>query len=96
MLELYTASRIAAFRRCPRAHAYRYELGIQTPSGPAAQFGTHLHAALEAWFRAWQAEPDGSTRLASAFAAVDEIDCDDLTRVKLRVLVASYHARYRN
>lgn len=91
---LYTASRLRVWGQCKRAEFYRYTLGIRTPSGPAADFGTHTHSALEAWYCAWKAEPDGSTRLSAAFAAIDALSCDDVTRIKLRALIAAYHARW--
>lgn len=92
MTQLYTASRLRVFRQCNRAHFYRYALGIRTPSSPAMAFGTHAHKALEAWYRAWQT---GEDRLAAAFAVIDELeDIDDIDRIRLRVLVAAYHARW--
>lgn len=99
MSELYTASRLTAWGRCKRAEFYRYTLGIQTPSGPAATFGTHLHAVLEAWYRMWKAQDaqdwDGTDRrLEAAFDAISALPCDDTDRVKLRVLAAAYHARW--
>jgi hypothetical protein len=89
--ELYTASRLRAWRSCARAHFFRYALGCKTPSSPAMEFGTAMHAVLEAWYRAWQA---GEDRLAAAFAAVDEADVSDTDRVRLRVLAAAYDARW--
>lgn len=92
MSELYTASRLRVFRQCNRAHLYRYALGIRTPSTPQMSFGTHAHAALEAWYRAWQA---GEDRLGAAFAAIDALDgVDEIDRIRLRVLCAAYDARW--
>lgn len=92
MSELYTASRLRVWRQCNRAHLYRYVLAIRTPSTPAMAFGTHAHAALEAWYRAWQV---GVDRLAAAFEAIDALDdVDDFERARLRVLAAAYDARW--
>ncbi len=94
MTDLYTASRLRVWRQCVRAHFYRYSLGIQTPASPAMLFGTGTHLALEAWYRAWQA---GEDRLGAAFAAIDAIDAlevDEIDRVRMRVLVAAYDARW--
>ena len=105
MSEMYTASRLAVWGRCKRAEFYRYVLGIQTPSGPAAEFGKHTHGALEAWYRVWQAAADdgdtrsnhsGDIRLDAAFAAIDEADTDELNKARLRALIAAYHARWGN
>jgi hypothetical protein len=91
-MSLYTASRLRVFRQCIRAHFYRYVYGIRTPSSPAMAFGTNTHAALEAWYRAWQC---GEDRLQAAFAAIDAIEnIDDIERIRLRVLVAAYDARW--
>jgi hypothetical protein len=90
--ELYTASRLRVFRQCNRAHFYRYSLGIRTPSSPAMAFGTHAHSALEAWYRAWQI---GADRLQAALQVIDALEqVDDIDRVRLRVLIAAYEARW--
>jgi hypothetical protein len=54
MSELYTNSRLRVFRECNRKHLYKYVLAIQTPQTHSMAFGTAAHAALEAWYRAWQ------------------------------------------
>ncbi len=102
MSDLYTASRLRVWGQCKRAEFYRYTLGIRTPSGPAATFGTQLHDALEAWYCAWQAAGantaldigTGDVRLEAAFAAIDELDADPLDRIRLRCLIAAYHAKW--
>lgn len=96
MSELYTASRIRAFRACPRAHAYRYALGIRTASSPAMAFGTAAHEALEAWYRAWQAAVtgEGDVRLTAALAAVDACGADEIDQIKLRALIVAYHLKW--
>lgn len=90
MTDLYTSSRIGSWRRCPRAHRYRYELGIQTPSGPAAEFGTGAHSALEAWYRQWR---HGGDRLGAAFETINAV-ADPVDAIRLRALIAAYHARW--
>lgn len=92
MTELFTASRIAAFRRCPRAHSYRYELGIQTPSGPAAAFGTNAHHGLEGWYRSWQ--EDGTPSLSVALGSLVDAPADAVEAIRLRAILAAYHARW--
>lgn len=90
-MSLYTSSRLRVWRQCVRAHFYRYTLGIHTPATPPMLFGTGTHAALEAWYRAWQA---GEDRLGAAFAAIDALEVDEIDRVRMRVLVAAYDARW--
>jgi hypothetical protein len=91
MSDLYTTSRIRAWRSCVRFHLYRYILAIRTPSTHAMQFGTHMHAALEAWYLAWKA---GGDRLDAALRAIDELDATPTDRARLNVLVAAYDARW--
>jgi hypothetical protein len=91
MSELYTTSRIRMWRSCPRAHRYRYVLAIRTPSTHAMQFGTHMHAALEAWYLAWKA---GGDRLEAALLAIDALDATPVDRARLNVMVAAYDARW--
>ena len=91
MSELYTASRLRVWRQCARAHLYKYVLAIRTPSTHPMEFGTHTHAALEAWYRAWQAD---EPRLEAALVAIDSLETTDVDRVRLRVLVAAYDARW--
>jgi hypothetical protein len=89
---LYTTSRLRVWRECQRKHFYKVALRIQTPSTPQMAFGTHEHAALEAWYRAWQR---GEDRLQAAFAAIDALeDADEIDRVKLHILTAAYDARW--
>jgi PD-(D/E)XK nuclease superfamily protein len=66
-------------------------LRIASASSAAMEFGTHAHKALEGWYRAWQA---GEDRLSAAFDAIDSIECDEIDRIRLRVLVAAYDARW--
>jgi hypothetical protein len=92
-MHLITASRLTKFQRCARAHHYRYELGVApVTSAPALLFGTAIHAALEAFWRAWQSTGYGSTE--AALDALTEHPLDDYTAVKARVMVAAYCARY--
>jgi len=90
-MSLYTSSRLKVFRECIRKHFYKFVLRIKTPSNPAMQFGTATHAALEAWYRAWQS---GADRLAAALAVIERTDCDEVDRIKLRTLVAAYDTRW--
>ncbi len=92
-MHLLTASRLVKFQRCARAHHYRYELGVApVQSAPALAFGTAIHAALEAFWRAWMTDGYGSTE--AALDALDACGLDPYALVKARVMVAAYCARY--
>ncbi len=98
--QLYTTSRLRVWRECQRKEFYRYTLGIRTPSTPAMRFGTCAHAALEAWYRAWQqglcgrdGKPD--LRLVDALEYInDAADLDEIDRIRLRALVVAYDLRW--
>lgn len=93
MKHLLTASRLVKFQRCARAHHYRYELGVApVQSAPALAFGTAIHAALEAFWRAWMTDGYGSTE--SALDALLACGLDPLSLVKAQVMVSAYCARY--
>lgn len=100
MSELYTASRLRVWRQCHRAHYFRYALGAVTPSGPAQQWGTYAHGALEHWYRAWMlgfAGRDGKPdlRLVDALEYIDSIeDISEVDRTRLRVVIVAYDTRW--
>jgi hypothetical protein len=49
MKDLLTATRIGTLQRCPRAHYWRFEVGLQTlTTGEALRFGSAWHQAMEA------------------------------------------------
>lgn len=91
--QLYTTSRLKTLRQCPRLHLYRYILGIQTPSGPAAEFGTVAHAAIERWLLAWK-RGDMDTRLPAMLAVVRDSSLSDDNKARLSALLAAYHYRW--
>jgi hypothetical protein len=95
MSQLYTSSRLKVFRECPRKHRLRYVLGLLIDPSPAMRFGTLVHAALEAWYRYWQA--NGSPVLDVASDVIDGYaDIDEIDRIRARVIVTAYHARWCN
>lgn len=92
---LYTTSRLKTLRQCPRLHHYRYDLGIQTPSSPAAEFGTVAHAGIEAWLLCWKAgDMDG--RLDAMLGAVRASVLTDDNKTRLAALLAAYHHRWHS
>ena len=99
-MNLLTASRLTTHQRCARAHQYRYELGLSSlTTAFALLFGTAIHAALEAFWRAWMANGYGSTEQAldalNDHAATDSREgLDAFALVKARVMVAAYCAKY--
>lgn len=97
--QLHTASRLRAFRSCPRKEHYQYALGIRTPSSPAQEFGTAAHSALEAYFRAWKEQDeqaaDDDQRVAAAFDSIATVH-DPVDAIRLRALLAAYHVKYGN
>jgi len=93
-VNLLTTSRLRLHRACPRQHWYRYELG-RVPVAAESQalaFGTAIHAALEAWWRAWQTL-DGIGALEAARDALP-VDTDPYAAATAHALVIAYHARW--
>ncbi len=96
-VHLLTSSRLRLYHSCPRAHHYRYEVGL-TPTAPetgARALGTAVHAGLEAW---WVAHKEGAPQYAlpSAFrSAEDAFPFDDpFTLAMIRALVTGYDAAW--
>lgn len=87
--ELITSSRMSKMLSCPRAHYWRYEVGLRKESDSIAlRFGS-------AWHRAMEARWNGAT-IESAFAsAIGE--CDSMTEVQVATLsgmLAGYYTHY--
>ena len=89
-LPVITTSELKSFRRCPREHRIAYREGIRpAQAAEALRFGTLVHRALEAWWRA------GVDRLAAALEALStapDVDPYDLARAE--ALVIGYDARW--
>ncbi|HVY62179.1 MAG TPA: PD-(D/E)XK nuclease family protein [Planctomycetota bacterium] len=89
---MLTNSRLKCYRRCPREHHLAYELGYRAiVEAEAARFGTLVHRALEAWWRA------PGERLAAALAVLDHALADGgdpFDVAKARALMTGYHARW--
>lgn len=104
-LHLLTSSRLRLWQSCPRAHHYRYEVGLEAvgPTPHALAFGTALHAGLEAWWNAI-GEGDVGRALSSALGAAERsladsrdpsesVDPYDLAR--LTAMIAAYDAQWQ-
>jgi hypothetical protein len=90
-LPLLTTSRARSFRACARLHHYAYNLGFRTlRAAEALRFGTLMHLALEAWWRAWMT---GIDALLAAMAAL-ESESDPFDRARAEALMIGYHARW--
>ncbi len=87
MTQLLTDSRLRAFRRCPREEQIKYQLGYRARSeDEALRFGSLMHLALEAW---WRASDD---RLEAALAQI--VSDDPFETAKADALMRGYHARW--
>lgn len=88
--DLLTTSRLKAYRRCPRLHHYRYNLGrAPVVEADALRFGTLWHQCVEEW---WMAE--GDRRLDFALRRLAGAECDPFDRVRVEVLLCGYHTRW--
>lgn len=102
-VHLLTSSRLRLWQSCPRAHHYRYEVGLEAVGAPAhaLAFGTALHAGLEAWWIAI-GEGDVGRALSGALGAAErslagaqdeQLDPYDLA--KLTAMLAAYDAQWQ-
>lgn len=90
-LPVLTNSQMKTLRRCYRETQFAYELGYRSVSEAAVlKFGTLVHLALEAWWRAAQSSGD---RLAAALAALGG-ESDPFEYVKAFEMMLGYHARW--
>lgn len=102
-VHMLTSSRLRLWQSCPRAHHYRYEVGLDAigPTPRALAFGTAIHAGLETWWNAIR-EGDVARALSGALSAATEAlagfcdgepDAYDLAR--LTAMLAAYDARWQ-
>lgn len=91
-MQLLTNSRAGAFRACSRLHHYRYELGMRpVEEAESLRFGTLIHKALEAWWKAADGE-----RMGDAWAALLAGEAEPFDRAKAEAMVRGYDARWGN
>lgn len=88
---LLTSSRLKDARACQRLHHIRYEQGYApAETAEALRFGTLIHSALEAWWRA----PHGE-RLNAALAVLRAaLDSDVFEVAKAEAMMCGYDARW--
>ena len=96
-IHLLTSSRLRLYQSCPRAHHYRYEVGL-TPTVPetgARALGTAVHAGLEAWWLAWCEGAEKYALPSAVRAAEDAFPFDEpFTLAMIRALVVGYDAAW--
>ncbi len=100
-LELYriSISRMRSYNLCRRLHFFEYILGVRPlVDRESAEFGTIIHAGLEAWWLAW-AEGRELLALEEALAAIAKAVAaasypDEATAAKAELLMLGYHARW--
>jgi len=98
-LPLLTGSAMRTWRACARLFRYRYvDLVRPRHESDAMQFGTLMHAALEAWWRAVNAQPTNADAWLSIAAEViwqATID-DPWRRARASALLLGYHLRWQD
>lgn len=97
MIALLTNSRLRASRRCSREQHLQYEAGylpVETDEESTRRFGTVMHVALEAWWRAVPLTAAPEPVLDAALAALAGLAMDPFARAKAEVMMAAYHHRW--
>lgn len=95
-MQLITQSRLAAARACQRLHHLKYELGYSALIELGGRrFGTLMHGALEAWWKALQQGMGHDEALVCALATLVNED-DPFERAKAEVLMIAYHERWKH
>ncbi len=102
-LELLTSSRMRCFRECARKHDLRYVQGYApVKTAEALRFGSLVHVALEAYWRAIQAWQRDSTMIFVDRLATDAVsdaiaafpDSDRFEKIRAEEMVAAYIAKW--
>lgn len=94
--QLITNSRTSAFLTCQRLHQIQYVQGYRALGSEEMEFGSLMHAGLEAW---WLAYKNGSNALSDALTAMEGYaqKCEVLDEsgfVKARVMMLAYDVRW--
>lgn len=95
-IRVLTNSEAKAHRRCSREHHNAYELGFRSAGEDAAalRFGTLIHRALEAWWRAPRGLGiAGTLRLSHALATLPP-DTDAFDRARAVEMLRGYDLRW--
>lgn len=95
-----TNSRMRSFQACARAHQYRYNEGYRSlAASEALEFGTVMHAGLEAWWKWHMNGLGGGVALSAALVAISSAASradtfDEAIRCKADVMMLGYDARW--
>lgn len=77
-LPVISVSEMKSFRRCARAHHYRYDVQrVSLADAKALSFGTAFHRALEVW---WNAKKDGLDPIDALNRSLNALVDDEPTR----------------
>lgn len=93
-LQLLTASRLKAYRRCARYHEIRYERGYRVlVEDQALRLGSLFHVGLEAWWNFIRECGPHDNALRAALAAVRATSPlpDPFLLARVEVLLEGYH-----
>ena len=95
MIHLLTSSRAKTARSCARRHDYEYHLGYRPVAATEElDFGNLVHEMLAAWWSHAVPGVDVETRLQAALTVLDQAKLDPFVRIRARVMVTGYHARW--
>lgn len=95
MSVLITNSRAKSARLCARKHSLTYLQGYRPLiASEDLDFGSLVHAGLEAWWCHALPGIDPEDRLAAAMRVVGAAEVDAFLKVKAQVMLAAYHARW--
>lgn len=101
-VHLLTSSRLKCWQSCPRAHHYRYEVGLAPVDEPrgALAFGTAIHAGLEAWWLSHrEGEIEGALHVAvdaatASLSAAHDQQPDAYELARLVAMLCAYDVRW--
>lgn len=101
-VEVITKSRLATFSMCQRLHDLTYNKGYRSlQPRELADWGSMMHAGLDAWFSVYKdhGEPLPGLALAAALAAIAAYratvtSIDETAFAKAEIMMAAYDARW--
>lgn len=93
--QLITNSRMSAFQTCQRLHQISYVRGYRpVEKSYALDWGTLMHSALEAWWKAYKEGPPHTGPLPGALRAIASSNATDLDKAKARIVMIAYDLRW--
>ncbi len=96
-MTLITNSRMKAFQQCQRLHQIKYIDGYRAIATAEVEFGSLMHAGLEAWWGAYQEKGDGAIEAAIAAMNAYASRCESLDnagQAKADVMMRAYDVRW--